>query len=217
MNALSVLLNSTKKRGFFNTLQFIFYEYIFDRIYKVNTKGFITLDKLTTVGKIENSVQYQASNYFLLLKFFDKYSTLIENKTIVDFGSGKGRVLILAMKYHAKKCIGVEFAKELVEISKDNLKNYKRRIKSKTDYEIILDDVCNYEFSDEENILFFYNPFNGIILEQIFEKVSKIDREMTIVYINPVHKNLFEKYFKEIDNINNEVIIYKTNANTNKQ
>lgn len=216
MNALTVLLNSTKKRGLFNTLQFIFYEYIFDSIYKVNTKGFITLDKLTTVGKIDNSVQYQASNYFLLLKYFEKYKEFVKDKTIVDFGSGKGRVLILGMKYQAKKCIGIEFAKELIDICKDNLKNYKRRIRSKATYEVISDDVCDYKFSEEEDILFFYNPFNGIILNQIFEKISKLRKEMTIVYINPVHRDLFEKYFEEIDNLNNEVIIYKTNANKNK-
>ena len=215
MSAFTLLLSSTKKRGFFNTIKFIVYESIFDFLYKVNTKGYITLDKLTTVGNTSNSIQYQASNYFLLLKFFKKYGSFIENKTIVDFGSGKGRVLILAMQYKAKKCIGIEFAKELIDISKNNLKLYKKRIHSKTEYEFILDDVRNYKLSNED-ILFFYNPFDDIILEQIFDEISKLEKEMTIVYVNPVYKDLFDKHFEEIDNLDNEVIIYKTNANKNK-
>jgi len=39
------------------------------------------------------------------------------NFTFIDFGSGKGRVLLLAARYPFKEVVGIEFSKELNDIA----------------------------------------------------------------------------------------------------
>ncbi|MGH8645855.1 MAG: hypothetical protein ACREX4_15895 [Gammaproteobacteria bacterium] len=45
----------------------------------------------------------------------------------VDFGSGKGRVLLIASEYNFKRVIGVEFAKDLHRIAQRNVQTYQSR------------------------------------------------------------------------------------------
>lgn len=206
---LKVLVNSFKKRGIFNTINFILYEFLFDFMYKVKTKGYIELDELNISQDREHATKYQGSNYYILNKFFKKYNNIVNNSSIVDFGSGKGRILILAMKHGAKSCIGVEFAKELIDISKINLDSYKANNCLQTEILLINDSALNYEFNGTEDIIFFYNPFNEIILNPIIDKILQLDTRPFIVYINPVHKELFSTEFKQIDNFDNDLIVYK--------
>jgi 16S rRNA G966 N2-methylase RsmD len=187
ISSLKVLVNSIKKRGIINTFKFVFYEYLFDYVYKVDTNGYIELDDLQTITDTKDATKYQGSNYFILSKFFKKYKNSILNSTVVDFGSGKGRILIMAMKYNAKKCIGIEFAKELIDISKINLSKYKNNNNITTKDELILDSALNYKFSGDEDILFFYNPFNETILNPILNNILNSQNDPMVVYINPVH------------------------------
>lgn len=45
----------------------------------------------------------------------------------VDFGSGKGRAILMASRYPFKKIIGIEFAKELHEAALINLRSWRWR------------------------------------------------------------------------------------------
>mgnify|MGYP001260806677 FL=1 len=206
-NNFLLLYKSIKKRGFIDTLQFVLYEYIFDIVHKTNTRGYLELGNMNIKDNIQNSTNYRGSNYFLLKKFFNKYD--VEGKELIDFGSGKGRVLLMAMKYKAKKAIGVEFAKELINISEMNLATYKINNNLTTEYELIFDDVLNYEIPESSNVLFFYNPFNELILNELILKIKELKQDFLIVYINPVHRSIFDKSFIEIDNFNDELLIYK--------
>ena len=147
----------------------------------------------------------------MLKQFFKKYSTQVSGKVVVDFGSGKGRILIMAMKYGAKKVIGVEFAKELVDISTKNINRYIERNKIKSDYEIIWDDATNYVLSHEESVFFFYNPFDETIMQKVLDKIERARNEILIAYVNPVSKDLFKSdMFEQIDDFGNgELIVYR--------
>lgn len=209
LSYVNILVNSFKKRGIINTINFILYELLFDYIHKVQTKGYMELSELDISQDRECATKYQGSNYYILNKFFNKYKNVINNRTIVDFGSGKGRILILAMKYGAKSCIGVEFAKELIDISRVNLDLYKANNNLRTEIVLINDSALNYDFNGAEDVLFFYNPFNEKILNPIIEKILQLNNRPIIVYINPVHKELFDTAFEEIDNFDNELIVYQ--------
>lgn len=209
---LNTFVNSLKKRGVWATLQFVLYEYLFDFLHKVNTRGYVDLTTLNVTTDIKYATIYQGSNYYILNKFFKIYQKLVKNSTVIDFGSGKGRILILAIKYGAKSCIGVEFAKELIDISLTNLESYKLNNSLKTEIELIHDSALNYEFDETEDFIFFYNPFNEKILNPILQKILQLHTRPFIVYINPVHKELFTNEFEEVDNFNNDLIVYQKKA-----
>lgn len=50
--------------------------------------------------------------------------TDVSEYVFVDFGSGKGRTLLLAAEFNFKRIIGVEFARELHDTAVKNVKNY---------------------------------------------------------------------------------------------
>ncbi len=201
---------SIRKRGIINTFKFVIGDYLFDFVHKVDTNEHMELDDMGDISDKQYAKKYQGSYYIILNKFFDKYKDKVSNSTILDFGSGKGRVLIMAMKYNAKKTIGVEFVKELIDISKSNLDKYKNNNNLTTEYKLIFDNAINYKFTKDENIIFFCNPFNETILKPILKKIMLNANKCIIVYINPTYKTLFDTYFKQIDNFGNELIVYKT-------
>src|SRR5665213_388580 len=63
---------------------------------------------------------YQASNYFLLEKAFDYLKDENANIGLVDFGCGKGRVLIVAANCGFKSLTGIEFSQNLCIEAEEN-------------------------------------------------------------------------------------------------
>ena len=48
-----------------------------------------------------------------------------EDLIFIDFGSGKGRVLLMASEYPFRKIVGVEFAQELHAVAEQNIRSYR--------------------------------------------------------------------------------------------
>jgi hypothetical protein len=64
-----------------------------------------------------------------------------EQFTFIDLGSGKGRVLLLASDYPFKKIVGIEYAPELEEAARENLRLYEspnQKCRATDKYEIYL-------------------------------------------------------------------------------
>jgi SAM-dependent methyltransferase len=111
----------------------------------------------------------------------------------VDFGSGKGRIVILAAALPFRRVIGVEFSAQLHEIAAANV------IASGCEnIELVLADATQWQVPPDATVLFFYNPFDGVILAKVMANVKRslaeAPRKITIVYVRP------EKFFeKEVD------------------
>ena len=50
-----------------------------------------------------------------------------EQEVLVDYGSGKGRVLVVAAELGIQRIVGIEFSPGLVAIAKCNLERYRAR------------------------------------------------------------------------------------------
>ena len=111
----------------------------------------------------------------------------------LDYGSGSGRMLILAdHMYRFKKIIGVELAEEMVSLSKENIVNVRNKGNLRCDdIEIAHADATKYVIPGEINIIYFYNPFSGSVLRQTLENIRKsLDmnpRKMTVIVKSPEH------------------------------
>ena len=79
------------------------------------------LKKLSIKGNNIHAKIYQGANYFLLEKVFSYLQNINANKNIVDFGCGKGRVLVVAAYYGFNKITGIDFAKELCDEARKNI------------------------------------------------------------------------------------------------
>lgn len=210
---IKIILSSFKKRGIIETLKFIVYELSFDLKYNTKTAGYIELDSLDIINENkEHGCPYQASNYYLLKIFFEKFKDKVNNSVFLDFGSGKGRVLFLSALYGAKKAIGVEFSKELVEICHGNIENFQKKSKTKNELKVLHQDASEYVDIQDIDIFFFYNPFDDLIMRKVLTNIITFgakNKEILLVYVNPVHRKLFNEYgFKTIYSYNNDLLVY---------
>jgi hypothetical protein len=103
----------------------------FDRIYGTDTSGVIKLKDLENKPKnVELATWYEATS----TKIFEQIMSYLEINfgefQFIDFGSGKGRVLLLAAQYGFEKVIGIEFSPELHQIAIDNIQILETQEKS---------------------------------------------------------------------------------------
>ena len=90
----------------------------------------------------------------------------------IDFGSGKGRVLLIAAEYPFKAIIGIELRPSLHRIAANNLRTQKRLHNCSHSTELLNLDAVDFEFPDENLVLYFFNPFGSEILRIILERLQ---------------------------------------------
>lgn len=75
--------------------------------------------------------------------------------TFIDLGCGKGRTLLVASVLGFKRIIGVEFARELVLIARENLS--KRNV---LNADVIHGDAADFQFPDDNFVLISLQPLH---------------------------------------------------------
>ena len=170
-------------------------EIIGERKYGINSMVIERLNNISVVGRnIKHASIYQGANYFLLEKAFDYLKSINANGHFIDFGCGKGRVLIVAAHYGYAKLTGIDFAAALCEAAKTNIKDVHHRFPL-TQFNIICDDASDYKVQPDDIIFFFFNPFDETVMLEVAKNILKSlkekPRDIFIVYLNPVHKEIF--------------------------
>ena len=113
---------------------------------------------------------------------------------ILDFGCGKGRVLIVAAFCGFRKITGIEFGKLLCKEAEHNIEKITPFFPS-SEFKIICDDAVKYKIENDTNVFFFFNPFDEVVMLQVVKNIlsslKENDRKIYVVYINPLHKEIF--------------------------
>jgi len=137
---------------------------------------------------------YQASSYYMVEKAFTFLRDEKVNYGLVDFGCGKGRILIVAAYYGFKKITGIDFSKSLCVEAEANIEKVVSFFPA-IDFNVISTDAVDYKIRKDENCFFFFNPFDEIIMlkvvKNILSSLKENPRKVFIVYINPLHKEIF--------------------------
>ena len=146
----------------------------FDWKFRTDTGGFIPLKDLTIKGSNSDEGHwYQPMSVTVFRRIMDQVDVDFSEFEFVDFGSGKGRVLLLAAGYGFKKIIGVEFAQELHDIAVKNVAAYDSITGEPARIELICEDAVAFPLPDSPLVLFFYSPFEGSVLEQVLNNIKK--------------------------------------------
>lgn len=112
--------------------------------------------------------------------------------TYIDLGCGKGRTLILAVKWGFKHAIGVDLSEPMALAAESNIaKSGVRGV------EIVRGDAGEYQFPDGPLVIFLYNPFwsnvNERVAENLHASVMRKPREVYVVYWRPLFKQIWDK------------------------
>jgi hypothetical protein len=144
-----------------------------ERLFFVPTKDLMPLAGLTVRGNNRASGHdYKPSPYFVFkwaLSAVDDED--ISRMSFVDYGAGKGRVLLLASQLPFTAVGGIEFAEELHDNATMNIAQFPRSRMKCRNVECALDDVVNITPLDGEAVHYFFNPFAPEIFAEVLRGI----------------------------------------------
>jgi len=158
-----------------------------DELHNVDTAGSIQLRFLDVIGPNRDSgnecVCTSPKSFGFIMQHLPED---LRRYTFVDIGAGKSRTLLLASRYGFKKVTGVEFARELVAISRDNIAKFRHPEQKCNDVMIEAGDAAEYDFPDEPLIVYFYNPFSpeifDTVLNNLIATLATSQQECYLIY-----------------------------------
>ncbi len=161
----------------------------FDAAYGTDTDAFVALDDLAIASPNKLlGVQYEPTLVRPLRKTLERLR-LPAGRVLVDFGSGKGRVMMAASAYGFRRIVGVEFSPELCAICRRNLDVFRRRTGRAVEFEVVESDAADYRVRADEDVFFFYNPFQAPVmtkvLANIHASVAARPRRVWMILHNP--------------------------------
>jgi hypothetical protein len=167
---------SIREKGLSRTYQSVISvleDFYFELKYGVTTSEIVRREDLdiSEISK-EHSEEYKPTrirHFRLLIKGLE----LPEESVFVDMGSGKGRVLLMASMNNFKRVTGVEISSRLCEIAINNTMKFEKKLKRPIHIEVVNEDVLQYKIKNDENVFYFYKPFDNFVMETILERIKK--------------------------------------------
>ncbi len=173
----------------------LYHEIRGEKKYGIKTTGFNNLSKLKVESANKRSAFiYQPVNYYMAEKAFGYLTSLNPEGYLVDFGSGKGRIMTIAAHFGFKKITGVEFAPELCKAAAPNMESAMEQFPD-AELNVLCMDAAIYPVKDADSIFIFFNPFDGRVMLEVVKNILKSlrthPREVFVVYFNPTEKEIF--------------------------
>jgi hypothetical protein len=116
--------------------------------------------------------------------------------TFVDYGAGKGRVLLLASQHPFAAIGGIEFAEELHDDAIMNIAQFPRSRMKCRNVECVLDDASQVGPPDGEAVHYFFNPFSREVFAEILNNIvvsyRRRPRRLYLILVEPVATDLVD-------------------------
>jgi SAM-dependent methyltransferase len=144
----------------------------FDAEHGTETGRMVRLEALQSVTGEQARLghRYQASTPERAMGALERLPIRYDEFTLIDIGSGKGRVVLIAAQLPFRRIIGVEFASELHDVAVSNVQRVRP---NDPRLELVCQDVTDYEFPDEPLVLYFYGPFFAPTMRTVMERVTQ--------------------------------------------
>lgn len=130
--------------------------------------------------------RYEPTSYSGLICAFDELEdVLTKYDRLVDFGCGKGRVLFYVNQRFQCEVCGIEVDEELYELALDNRAYYNTRFRDSIEkIEILNGKAEEYEIRPEDNVFYFFNPFEINIFEQVIDHIiASVEKHPRRVFV----------------------------------
>jgi SAM-dependent methyltransferase len=132
----------------------------------INTRGSISHDRLALPS---DGIDYTPAPY---LAFFGAMKCVPNDLlagTFLDYGAGKGRILVLAARYYNfRRVVGVEISQHLCNLA---VRNLERAAAEKA--QIICCDAATYQPPFDTTVFFFFNPFLGETMKVVVQNIRR--------------------------------------------
>jgi len=165
-------------------------------------------------------VDYVPSRYSYIFSALDSIPVNPSSTTILDVGSGKGRVLCCALLKGYQKVIGIEIGNHLVDLSRNNLNQIKKGVfRRRVVGDVLLKNINieDYDHQDEYNVIFMYNPIRGDVLKKFLDKIPTGRKDIWICYLREkADRKLNSSRFHLYKKVHPKIAIYRLNNLTDR-
>jgi SAM-dependent methyltransferase len=142
----------------------------FDSVHGTETRTFANLNTLSITGtNRRHGERYQPSPVYSLRRLLKRLDIRYADFSFIDFGSGKGRTLLIASELPFKRVVGVEFSADLHMRAQKNIERYGRR-QAGTVVSVHA-DATEFALPHDDLVLYFFNPFNAPVLSRVLDNL----------------------------------------------
>jgi SAM-dependent methyltransferase len=169
----------------------------FDERYGVDTGGYVHQAVLNVGHPNEaHAVSYMGSDPLFFRRAIRSLSVDYPRFVFVDFGSGKGRAILLATEFPFKSIIGVEFSVGLHAIAQNNIRHFRVDNAERKNVRSVCMDAADFPIPDDCLVCYFYNPFDEAVMDRVVSNITesllRTPRQCYIVYYNSRHDRLID-------------------------
>ncbi len=169
----------------------------FDVKYNIQTKGEILPSQFVTNFSTQAFAEaYQPVSTKTINQIFnDLEQHRIAAPQFIDIGCGKGKAVFYAANTHLfKQAGGIDFCQMFINDCHRNLSTFTGNKSLPLWFKV--GDASEYTVPDKPCLLFFFNPFNDVILSKFIENnyASIQKNNTTIVYANDIYIPSFLNY-----------------------
>jgi SAM-dependent methyltransferase len=209
MSLFAWVFRNLEHRGVKGTLEQalnIIEDLLFDVRYRTDTARGVNLEDLTTVGSNKDKAYHYHPTRGRLFKKLMRRLTFPEGSVFVDFGSGKGKTLLLASRFGFKRAVGVEFSPELCATAERNVAAWRNKVDTHTEIRVVCCDAVDYVINDDENVFFMFNPFYSSMTERVVDNMAaslaRKPRNAWLIYGEPLYRDGVERRLKLHEQLN---------------
>lgn len=187
-NFLRQVYGLVRSQGLVGGFVTMYIYYYLDLRYGVETRGPVSVDALDFAGDLKTQSQkYTPVNDILFRKVFRELKLPVKEMGFFDYGSGKGKPMILASLLGFGQLGGVELSSDLVAVCRRNLSHLGLEHKS----EVFCEDAGAWtDIPPKFDLFCFCNPFKGEIMRRVLDNLEASwrahPRQIYLVYLNPV-------------------------------
>ena len=187
----------------------------FDRRYGTDTRQVREIGSLDAnrAAAARWAVRYEPSSAKLVWEILERLKIDYSRYSFIDFGSGKGRVLLIAGQFNFNEVLGIEFSRELHEIALQNIALLPPGADRAGKIQSVHGDATSLELPKSDLVCYFYNPFGPPILSHVAAKLvahhERYGNQIIVIYHNARHREVFEstKKFTIFDEIGNTLLL----------
>ncbi len=176
----------------------------FDQSTGLDTSGFIPGSQLNSALPNDSHIgSYYGTPPSLAQTMIDRWletpdRLFVENYTFIDFGSGKGRVVLIASKLPFRKCIGVELNSELNTIATQNFARWQQSGSARSPLEAVCQDALAFEFPPGPCLIYLFNPFPSPAVAQLADRIAEAfagrPGQLDLLYVNAEFSGILDQH-----------------------
>ncbi|HEY1936324.1 MAG TPA: class I SAM-dependent methyltransferase [Candidatus Angelobacter sp.] len=133
--------------------------------------------------------QYFPSEPWIFEQMMEALPIHFQDFTFIDVGSGKGRVLVMAVPYGFKRILGVEFMPEWHRVAEQNISKLAAMHRPAMPIQSLCMDARDLQFPAGPLVVYMFNPFPepvlATVLERLRQSLQADPRELFVAYRYP--------------------------------